>query len=278
MSFVASPAITFDADFLLVVIAFYLMIGYVLLGQWNGAMTRANRLGFVAALVFGGAVGVLVSLMMGTPVGVVVGLAGALIVGVIAETMGRRPGLFAPWRTPSDAAPSYAANLAVRLIQVHFAIVVVTSCLHKFQFSDWWSGVALWYPLHNPFTMTPEKLRSEAQSADELLFLYSLAQYIMLAWQLTFPVFAWRPRWRWLLLAGGVLAWLGSVFIYGEPFFGPIYFIGCLSFLTPGEWDRLGRFINVIPGADKKKTARVTQRKRPRVGPACRAGSEACNG
>jgi hypothetical protein len=113
---------------------------------------------------------------------------------------------------------------------------VVTSGLHKLQFGDWWSGAALFYPLHTPFEMSAERLRALAQNRDLLLFFLSVAQYAMLAWQLAFPVFAWRPRWRWLLLAGGVLGWVGCVLIYGEPVFGPFYLIGCLSFLTPAEW------------------------------------------
>lgn len=259
VSFVASPAAAFDADFLLVMLAFYLMIGYVLLGQWNGEPSMLNRFGFVAGLAAGGALGGILTLAVGLEVGVVVGVASALVVGVVAETIGSGPLLFPPWKASAYARPSYAANLAMRLIQVHFAIVVVTSCLHKFQFGDWWSGVALWYPLHDPFTMTLDKLRAEAQNANTLLFFYSLATYIMLAWQLAFPVFAWRPRWRWLLIGSGVIAWLGSIFIYGVPLFGPVYLIGCLSFLTSAEWGKIDRIMNLMPSADKKEPGRVVK-------------------
>ena len=196
-SFVANPATYFEADFLQIIPAFYLMIGYVLLGQWNGQ--RA----------------------------------------LLARLVGTRDTLFSPWGETRNTGPSYAANLAVRLFQVHFAIIVFTGCLSKLQFGDWWSGVAFWYPLHNPFAMNAERLRSESQYAEALLFFLSLTQYLVLAWQLSFPFFAWRPRWRWLLLSGGVLGWIGSVFILGEPLFGPIYLIGCLSFLSPAEWQAL---------------------------------------
>jgi hypothetical protein len=194
ISFSTNPAAQFDADFLLVILAFYLMIGYLLLGQWHGDRTPRNIL------------------------------------------VCNRGTFLSPWNKSCNAQPSYAANLALRLIQVHFAIIVVASCLHKLQFGDWWSGVALFYPLHNPFEMSAERLRAVAEHRDSLLFFLSLAQYAMLAWQLAFPVFAWRPRWRWLLLAGGVLGWVGCIFISGEPVFGPFYLIGCLSFLTAAEW------------------------------------------
>ena len=132
----------------------------------------------------------------------------------------------------------------MRLIQVHFAIVVVTSGLHKLQLGDWWAGVGLWYPLHPPFTLNPERMRELAVHRERTLIFLSLAQYVMLAWQLAFPFFAWRRRWRLLLLGGGIVGWAGCIFIYGVPLFGPLYLIGCLSYLTPGEWQALSRIIS----------------------------------
>jgi len=193
VSFSTNPATLFSADFLLIMLAFYLMIGYVFLGQWSGASTARNR------LVCNG----------GT--------------------------FLSPWSTGCDV-PSYAANLTLRLVQVHFAILFMTSGLVALQSGEWWSGVAFWFPLFEPFGMNAERLRGLAEHKDSILFFLSLTQYIALAWQITFPFFAWRPRWRWLLLSGGVVSWLGSVFVYGEPLLGPIYLIGCLSFLTPTEW------------------------------------------
>jgi hypothetical protein len=139
-------------------------------------------------------------------------------------------------RRADRSPPSYAANLALRLLQVHLAVVVVVSGLHKLQFGDWWAGVAYWYPLHRPFETTPEMIRARAAGAGGYLFLLSLAQYAALAWQLTFPFFAWRRAWRPVLLAGGALGWLGAALLYREPLFGPALFVGCLSYLTPEEW------------------------------------------
>jgi hypothetical protein len=187
-SFLANPATSFDADYLLNVIAFYLMIGYLLLGQWSGHLSPRQR-------------------------------------------------LFGAWRS---TRPSRAAGLTLRLLQVHFAIVMVVSGLHKLQFGDWWAGVAYWYPLNPPFEVTRESLRAQAPHAQDTLALLSLLQYVALAWQLTFPLFAWRQRWKFVLLAGGVAGWLGSVVIYRQPLFGPILLLACLCYLRPEDWRRLG--------------------------------------
>ena len=195
VSFSANPALNhYGADDLLVVLAFYLMVGHLLQGQWSSRPSLAGRL------------------------------------------LGAR----------RSATPSYAANLAVRLIQVHFAVVVVVSGLHKLQFADWWSGAAFWYPLNPPLELSAEKLRAQAAGATTLLFFLSLAQYATLAWQIGFPLFAWRQRWRPILVGGALLGWAGSVFLFGQPVFGPALVVGCLAYLSADEWQRLGNALGRV--------------------------------
>lgn len=198
-SFAASPAVNYDGDYLLVVLAFHLMLGYVFLGQWNGELTLFER-----------------------------------IVG------SRRDFLFAPMIWPRVEQPaSYSANFAIRLFQVHFAIIVfLTLGLHKLQNGDWWSGIAYWHALHPTFQVTAETIQRERASAPTMLFLLSLIQYCVLAWQIGFPVFAWRQGAiaRTILIGGAALGWAGAVIVLKLPLFGPFLFIGALSFLSPAEW------------------------------------------
>jgi hypothetical protein len=68
-----------------------------------------------------------------------------------------------------------------------------------------------------------------------------LTQYAVLAWQIGFPAFAWRHGvWRMVLIGGAIAGWLGCFFILSLPLFGPIYLIGCLSYLSADEWQRIG--------------------------------------
>jgi hypothetical protein len=202
VSFAANPAISYDADSLLGIFAFYLMAGYLLFGQWDGKLSLLERL---------------------------LGPAGTWL-------FARRP--------EGGPRPSRAANLAVRLLQVHFAIVIVVSGFHKLQMGDWWSGVAFWYPLHPAFATTPQEIASLVPYRESYLGWLSLAVYAALAWQIGFPFFAWRRRWRVVLLGGAVLGWLGTALVYRLPVFGPVLFLGCLSYLTPAEW----RFVLGLPG------------------------------
>ena len=75
----------------------------------------------------------------------------------------------------------------------------------------------------------------------------SLTAYIMLAWQLSFPLFAWRPR-RAVLIGGMALGWIGLAVIYRLPLLGPALFVGCLGFVTADEWYRVITWLSALPG------------------------------
>jgi hypothetical protein len=148
----------------------------------------------------------------------------------------------------ASVPPSLAANVALRLLQVHLALVILVSGLSKLQFGAWWSGMALWYPLHPPFRTTIETIRALVPERTSYLFVLSVGAYAVMAWEIGFPCFAWRPRWRLLLLGGALVSWAGLAFIYQMPLFGPAVFIGCLAFVTPAEWYRLFGWLGRVPG------------------------------
>jgi hypothetical protein len=222
VSFSANPAIEYEGDTLLTLVAFYLALGFLIGG---GRRLGQSWLSWLLA--------------SGWP-------------------------LSRLTRSGNEPAPaSLGANLALRLFQVHFALVVVISALHKLQFGDWWAGVALWYPLVSPLETTAATARAMAGNGESFLFTLSAAGYAVLAWQLAFPLFAWRPGWRWLLLGGAAAGWLGTALLYELPVIGPALLVSCLAYLSPQEWQRwlgrLGRAWQVVRGT----LSRPTQKDRP---------------
>lgn len=141
------------------------------------------------------------------------------------------------WRWLREpTAPSVGANLGVRLVQVHVALIVAVTGVHKLQLSVWWSGVAYWFPLHAPFETSVEAIEKLSNQPGAYMSILSLAAYTTLAWQIGFPFMAWRANCRPLVLAGGVIGWLGCAFVYQLPVFGPTLAIGCLSFVDSMSW------------------------------------------
>src|SRR6516165_1251309 len=148
-------------------------------------------------------------------------MVGYLLLGFRSGRLSWAARLMGPWRTfllgwsrgarQAAPAPSLGANLALRLIQVHLAVVLVTSGLHKLQFGDWWAGVAYWFALNPPLETTPAAVQEYARSAQSYLHLLNAAAYATLFWQIGFPLFAWRRGlWRVVLLGGAVIGWVGT--------------------------------------------------------------------
>ena len=151
---------------------------------------------------------------------------------------------------------SVAANLALRLFQVHFAIGILANGLHKLQTQEWWRGLTFWFYCHAPFQTTIEEVQAYQPSAENSLFYFSLATYAMLAWQIGFPGFAWRRTLRPLLLGGALIAFLVSVLVLHWPLIGSMMIIGSLSYLTPAEWRWIAGRLTWVPGLREKPSER----------------------
>lgn len=208
-SFTANPAMEFDADAILLILSFYCMVGYVLFGQRHDSDSWAYRL------------------------------------------LGGRDAWLLGQKSPEGGSghASLAANIALRLLQVHMAVVILTSGLHKLQFGEWWAGYAFWYPLFPPFESTLKEAQALTGLQDLFFFVLSAAAYATLAWQIGFPLYAWRPRWwRTVLLGGAFVGMLGTMFLYRIPLFGQAVFVGCLAFVTAEEWQALFTLLPRLPG------------------------------
>jgi hypothetical protein len=205
VSFTANPALDAELDPLLQLLTLYLALGYLLLGQRDWKLSWAERLfGPWDTVLFG--------------------------------RLFRRP--------ERAAAGSVGANLAMRFLQVHFAILVVTTGLSKLQVGDWWAGVAHWYNLYPPLEATAAQTREHVADPLTFLGLLNIAAYATLAWQITFPAFAWRAGWWRLVLLGGAAAgWAGLAYLYRDPLLGPAFAIGCLAYISGPEWAVVGRVL-----------------------------------
>lgn len=196
ISFTANPLIEVDTDVFLRLIAFYLMIAYLMLDLLRDDLPLWQR-------------------------------------------------ILSPWnhwvgamlKIDENSPRSSAATVALRLLQLHFALALVMMGLHKLQIAEWWGGVTFWYPMHRPSETTLEAINSLRLKRESYLYFISLGAYLVIVWQIFFPTFAWRRGLcRWVLLGGAVAGTLGLMIIYPIPLMGPVFMLLCLTYLTDFEW------------------------------------------
>ena len=126
-------------------------------------------------------------------------------------------------------APSAAANLAQRLIQVHMCVIYLFAGISKLQGPSWWDGEAMWRAFSN----------LEYQSMDMTWLAWhpwvvNMMTHVSVIWEVSFCVLVWRPLWRPLVLAFAVVLHVGIGACLGMWTFGLIMLVGCASFL-PNE-------------------------------------------
>jgi hypothetical protein len=140
---------------------------------------------------------------------------------------------------PVHPPKTVAANLALRLLQIHFCFVYATSGLSKLQGWSWWSGDAIWGTIANPNF-------SPMQSTLFMNFLYFLAEHrwlyhvvvgggvlFTLFLEIGFPAAVWNSRTRWVLVTGSVLLHTGIGFLMGLGGFSLFMYVFVLAFVPP---------------------------------------------
>jgi len=140
---------------------------------------------------------------------------------------------------PDQPEPSVAANVALRLMQVHMCFIYMAAGLSKLLGSSWWNGTALWWAVAN-YDFTPLRYGWYADSVRWLskhrlfweLFM-SGGVVFTLVFQISFPFLVWNPKRRWILVAGSVLLHTMISVIMGLLGFGLCMIALALSFVPP---------------------------------------------
>jgi hypothetical protein len=147
--------------------------------------------------------------------------------------------------------PSVSANLALRLMQVHFCFIYLAAGLSKLLGGSWWSATALWWTLAN-YEFTPLRFAFYEDALRWLCRHRWLWEVVMtggvfytLVLEISFPFLVWGRRTRGLMLLGAVLLHTGIALTMGLIGFGLFMLTLVLSFV-PAEAVRLP-FRAVVP-------------------------------
>lgn len=123
---------------------------------------------------------------------------------------------------------STAANVSIRLIQLHMCVIYLFAGTGKLLGDTWWEGTALWGAVAN----------SEYQSFDMTWlanspFLISLLTQVSLAWEISYSVLVWPRLTRPIVLALAVPLHMGIAICMGMITFGLIMLVGNFAFVSP---------------------------------------------
>ena len=153
----------------------------------------------------------------------------------------RHPGVV----VPMEVEPSVAANVAVRLFQVHFCIVYINSGMSKLQGAAWWNGEAIWQTLAN-YEFTPVRFDLYTHLLTFLAGSLPLWHLTLIAGslftiflELGLPFLIWYPRWRPVMLIGSVMLHTGIAMTMGMTSFSLMMIIMLAAFLPAAPIRRL---------------------------------------
>ena len=135
--------------------------------------------------------------------------------------------------------PSWSANLAVRLLQVHFCLIYLVSGSSKLLGAAWWNGTALWLCLAN-YNFAPMRV---GLYNDALVFLcnhralwevcMSSGALFTLFTEIGFPFLVWQRPLRPLMVSCSILMHLGIGLVMGLSVFSLFMMVMVLAFVPP---------------------------------------------
>lgn len=144
----------------------------------------------------------------------------------------------------SGRVASYGANVAIRLLQVHTALIYLMMFLGKQLVTFvWWQGTAVWWLIARPDTCLVD-----LRWMHDYPYLVNLWTASIPLFELAFALLIWKPLLRPLLVVGSAFYWLGIALLLGNVPFCAAMFVAGLSFVDASQWRALcGRCADAAP-------------------------------
>jgi hypothetical protein len=134
----------------------------------------------------------------------------------------------------SNAQQSALSHIALRLMQIQLCIVYGYSGLEKMKGTRWWDGSALWDVLS-----IGNMQRWDLSFVSHFPILLAANVYIVLLWEIYFPVLIWQKKFRIPVLVFGFFMHIGIFLFMNLPSFAFMMISLYLLFLKKEEIERL---------------------------------------
>jgi hypothetical protein len=137
--------------------------------------------------------------------------------------------------------PSYSANFATRLIQVHFCIIYLATGTSKLLGTTWWSGTALnvvmlnpsFAPMDNALYFRAMKFLASHRPLWETVMTAGIAYTLLV--EISFAFLVWDQRWRWVMVCCSIGLHTGIGLFMGLTTFSLLMMVMVLSFIPPEQ-------------------------------------------
>ena len=120
---------------------------------------------------------------------------------------------------PTDRVSTWS-TVALRLLQIHLALLYATMGLSKLLSESWWNGTGVWWLMARP----ESRLFNIAGIAEWTvgstpvgIYLVNFWTHVVVAFELVFAVLIWNRTLRPLLLVWSIFHWFGIGVLLGQP-------------------------------------------------------------
>jgi hypothetical protein len=136
-------------------------------------------------------------------------------------------------RSDSVVAASTSANIALRLIQVHLALIHFAMAIGQLRDDSWWMGRAVW-----GFIGKQDSGYIDMTWLADYMYLLNLWTHGIVVFEFAFALLIWNRLARPILFVAAVLVWGSVGLVSGMVDFSLVMLAATLAFV-PAEW--LGR-------------------------------------
>jgi hypothetical protein len=155
-----------------------------------------------------------------------------------------------PETVPDKPTPSVAANVVIRLLQIHVCIIYLMSGLSKLQGGAWWRGDAIWMCLGN-YEFAPMQFELYMSflrflGGNKILFdtFVTFSGLFTLAFEIGYAFLIWRPRMRWIVLSAAIMLHAGIGLFLGLKTFSLMMLVLNMAFLRKEEVYAIFKFVS----------------------------------
>jgi hypothetical protein len=127
---------------------------------------------------------------------------------------------------------SSAATVAIRLVQIHLAMIFGAMVIAQLQGAAWWQGTALWWLMARPDSRLVD-LTGLSRMGLAFEYLVNFFTHAIVLYELCFVFLIWNPLARPILLVLGAFVWAGLALVGGSVSFAVIMFVATLAFVSP---------------------------------------------